>query len=62
MTATPEGNKKTAKTRLENDPDTFKKMAKKSQEAWEANGKRPRGFSSMSPEQRSAAARKRWEK
>lgn len=44
MTATPEGNKKSAETKLTNDPEYFKKIGALGNKAWEANGRKPRGF------------------
>jgi hypothetical protein len=43
--------KKRAIDRKANDPDYFKNLAFKSHEAWEANGRKPRGFATLDKEQ-----------
>lgn len=52
MTATSEGNKKGSETKLKNDPDYFRKIGALGHESWKANGRKPRGFSTVTPEQR----------
>ena len=44
MSGTKIGGQKAAAKNLERDPDFYRKIALKSQEAWARNGKTPRGF------------------
>lgn len=62
MTATPEGNKKAAETKLKNDPDYFKKLGVMGNEGYlkkKALGiHKPRGMAAATPQQRSEWGRK----
>lgn len=44
MAGNKEGGKKAAQKNLENNPNFYRDIAYKAQEAWERNGKVPRGF------------------
>ena len=50
MAGSREQGLKAAKTNLANDPDHYRKIALKAQEAWERNGRKPRGFAVMDKE------------
>lgn len=62
MSGTPEGNKKSAEAKLKSDPDYFKKLGARGNEGYlkkKALGiNKPRGFATMSPEQRKEVGRK----
>lgn len=40
------------------DPDFYRKIALKAQESWRSNGRAPRGFAAMDPEELRAASAK----
>ena len=44
------GGLKARDKNLANDPDFYKKLGKLSQASWEKNGRKPRGFATMTPE------------
>lgn len=55
MPGTAAGGLKAAAKNKANDPDFYRKIALKAQESWKKNGRVPRGFSVMTPEERSRA-------
>lgn len=57
MAGTKEGGKAAAKyNKLKHGEDYYSRIAAKATAAWAKNGRKPRGFAAMSPEQRKAAA------
>ena len=50
MAGNSEGGKASVEIIKSRDPDHYRKIAYKAQEAWERNGRKPRGFSVASPE------------
>lgn len=54
MSGTVEGGKRAAAANLAKDPDFYKKIAYKAQEAWKKNGKKPRGFAHPTADPRAA--------
>lgn len=58
MSGTKAGGVKTAATNKSNNPDFYKNIALLAQAAWIKNGRKPRGFSTMTPEQRATAGSK----
>lgn len=56
MTNRQDGGRKAAETNKQKYGDDFySKISRKSQKAWVENGRKPRGFSAMTPEARRAA-------
>lgn len=59
MSGTTEGGKAAAQTNKERyGKDFYAKIGAKSNESWERNGRKPRGFSAVSREQRAEWGRK----
>ena len=59
MSGTADGGKSAAITNKERyGKDFYRELAYKSQIAWEQNGRKPRGFSAMTHEQRAEAGSK----
>lgn len=58
MAGTIAGGKAAAKANKAKDPDFYRKIALKAQQAWRDNGRKPRGFAAMPQEKRAEAGRK----
>lgn len=59
MAGTTQGGKAAAQTNKERyGKDFYAKIGAKSNESWEKNGRKPRGFSAMTPERRRELGKK----